>query len=241
MKKYIFSPTDCKDTVITEVDLNTIFQDTEDAFKIQPNSYFKDYEFNEITYHVNIGNLRYHVMNKTRKCNCCGLYGTKMFLATFQEKNNSGYCFKFFAENKSPNDRESYLTLMTMDHIVAKKDGGTDDLNNLQCLCINCNQLKNIFEPVPLNKIKSCLFSAYRSYRSTISIQKTIKKNKQDYLLVEKLERLVENITLNLSKIEDTEKQKVIHQKMIDAQSQLVELKEKLKDQEIQAQIKGIV
>lgn len=241
LKNVIFAPADFGKSLILEVNMDEIFKDTEEAYKKNPNSEYKIYEFDNNKYKVNVGNIRYHVMNKTRRCACCGLYATKMFLGEFEDKENSGYCFYLFGENKGPNDKNIYYNLFTMDHIVDKKDGGTNELDNLQCLCKNCNLLKDCLGIKDLKRIKNSLFLGYRIYRSITSLTKIDKLYEKERLQVKKLEAIVHNIGSNLNKIRNPNKHELVKQKMINAMEELNLLNQKMKDIEINAQKTGIL
>ena len=72
----------------------------------------------------------------------------------------SGYREKYFEHNKS---RSGWYTCVRcggrfrksdidIDHIIPQKYGGTDHLNNLQCMCKHCNRSKQ--DDVGLDTIK---------------------------------------------------------------------------------------
>lgn len=74
------------------------------------------------------------------KCAHCGKQGTYFQLDADREGNSSDSRrhFNLYAEDG---------TLMTKDHILPKKWGGTDTIDNFQTLCKTCNELKgSIYE-----------------------------------------------------------------------------------------------
>lgn len=68
-------------------------------------------------------------------CVACGLKPSHFVL--YIDRHNPKYKEPFFilyARNG---------TMMTIDHIFPRSKGGSDQLENLQCMCSNCNRLKS--------------------------------------------------------------------------------------------------
>lgn len=85
---------------------------------------------------VKMNSLRYKVFKKFGiKCVSCGIEG--QFFA--MEAHPKSTCFHF---NLYALDVEGNEVLMTKDHIIPKKEGGKDVLENLQTMCTICNALK---------------------------------------------------------------------------------------------------
>lgn len=79
-----------------------------------------------------MSSLRYHVFKKSNVCCKCGLEG-KYFIKE-RDSNVKRYHFNLYAIDSDGNE-----VLMTKDHIIPKSKGGSDNLNNLQTMCTNCN------------------------------------------------------------------------------------------------------
>jgi len=64
------------------------------------------------------------------KCVCCGVEGTKFCLGEDKAKQLH---WDFYANDG---------IALTIDHILPKAKGGTNDFENLQLMCLECNNLK---------------------------------------------------------------------------------------------------
>lgn len=92
------------------------------------------YMVNGKEYFVKMNSERYFVFKNNNKCVSCGLEGTKMILDI-----NSGDQSPHFNLYAKEHGR---LVLMTKDHVIAKSQGGLDDLSNYSTMCSICNNLK---------------------------------------------------------------------------------------------------
>lgn len=87
---------------------------------------------------INTGSTRYKVfLNKGIKCVNCGIEGK--FLALEKDVKNTDSIFHL---NLYALDKHGKEVMMTQDHIIPKSKGGSDDLDNLQPMCIICNRNK---------------------------------------------------------------------------------------------------
>ena len=69
-------------------------------------------------------------------CVACDLVATHFWL----ERNGRELHFNLYAENRTPGAK--YDILFTKDHIMPKSLGGTNELENLQLMCCQCNHKK---------------------------------------------------------------------------------------------------
>jgi hypothetical protein len=93
--------------------------------------------------------LRYMTFyQKGTKCVCCGKEGTHFRLDPDREGGNieGRRHFNLYAEDG---------TLMTKDHILPKKWGGKDHIDNMQTMCKDCNEAKGSQYDVPVLGIKA--------------------------------------------------------------------------------------
>lgn len=88
-----------------------------------------------VGYEIRLNKRRYMVFANNPKCCVCSLAGSQVRI----EKQPS---------DKTPHlnlygvDQKGSLILMTQDHILPKSHGGSDDFDNLQTMCVICNNLK---------------------------------------------------------------------------------------------------
>lgn len=94
----------------------------------------REYIINGVSYIVKMNSDRYVLFMQNRKCVACGLEGTKMILDI-----NPGDQSPHFNLYTEENGR---LVLMTKDHIIPKSKNGKDEIDNYQCMCSICNNLK---------------------------------------------------------------------------------------------------
>ena len=84
-------------------------------------------------YKVRCGSLRYMTFyQKGIQCICCG---------------RKGSYFKLESDNNNPERKHFNLysddgVLMTRDHIIPKSLGGKDCIDNMQTMCVKCNENK---------------------------------------------------------------------------------------------------
>lgn len=97
----------------------------------------KIYVVDGIEHQVRMNSDRYFVFKDNNICVACGLEGSKMVLDI--NPGDQSPHFNMYAEE---NGR---LVLMTKDHILAKSQGGTDELSNYQTQCSICNNLKGAY------------------------------------------------------------------------------------------------
>jgi len=94
-----------------------------------------------VSYHnrrVGLDGFKWRVFkDKGVKCKHCGRQG-KVVLLEKSFKNNDPPRFNLYAIKD-----DGSLLLMTIDHIVPKSRGGSNELNNLQPLCCECNGKKD--------------------------------------------------------------------------------------------------
>ena len=125
-------------------------------------------------YEVNIGGMRYHVIKNNLRCSCCGIKATRCFLEinkqASKERGVESYAINFYAQTRNQNC-ESHMILMTVDHIVARFNGGSESFENCQPLCYNCNIIKGTTD-FSVQKIRSILFPSYGAYTSSVGLNK---------------------------------------------------------------------
>lgn len=98
----------------------------------------REYKVNNETYSVRMNSDRYFVFRDNPNCVACGLKGTK-FMLDINPGDQSPH-FNLYGEE---NGR---LVLMTKDHILAKSQGGQDELSNYVTMCSSCNNLKGHYD-----------------------------------------------------------------------------------------------
>jgi 5-methylcytosine-specific restriction endonuclease McrA len=186
---------------IEEVDPKTIFQLADDAYEIaqsrQSPTHYDTYK----NYRLNFGNVRYQVLKRQRACQCCGIIGNRMFLCEVPEHDGGGFSFHLFAEAKDHRDGKVRLIQMTQDHIIPRAQGGTDDLENLRTLCLFCNNLRNLFGEVSIDRIRSALFLGYRVYRNSTSIRLSADELNKHKSRLAALRRAVVAITEGMKRV----------------------------------------
>jgi len=91
-----------------------------------------------VEYQVRMNSDRYFVFQDNNRCVSCNLEGRKMVLDI--NPGDQSPHFNLYAEE---NGR---LVLMTKDHILAKSQGGNDELGNYQTMCATCNNLKGAYD-----------------------------------------------------------------------------------------------
>lgn len=191
-------------------------------------------------YEVNIGGIRYHVIKNNLRCSCCGIKATRCFLEinkqASKERGVESYAINFYAETKNKNC-ESYMTLMTVDHIVAKFNGGSESFENCQTLCYNCNVIKDTTD-FSVRKIRSILFPAYRAYISSVVLNKAKELTKPTRGRIYANTVKIESIQKALN-IVALEKHAKLKQKIVDVQKENEILIKKCDEFETQAQING--
>lgn len=150
-------------------------------------------------YTINVRNNRYETLDRQRSCVCCGIMATRMFLGRFNHEGIIGYNFRIFAETRDKPEIPSHLTLMTKDHIVPRNAGGADDLDNLQTMCVLCNNLKEVMG-LSLEQIQRSIFQCYRIYRGTLTLRKTMQNLQSFERMGEGYRKTIEAIENNLMK-----------------------------------------
>jgi hypothetical protein len=82
---------------------------------------------------IKVSSLRLLVF-KEKGCRCvrCGLKG--LYFAKEKRKKDVSFHFNLYGIDE--NGKE---VLMTKDHTIPKSEGGTDDLDNLEPMCVDCN------------------------------------------------------------------------------------------------------
>lgn len=87
---------------------------------------------------VNMSSLRYRVfVSKGLECTRCGIKGQFFSLERAKKDETDKYHFNLYAI-----DEEGNPILMTKDHIIPKSKGGGNGLENLQTMCVRCNNKK---------------------------------------------------------------------------------------------------
>lgn len=85
---------------------------------------------------IKANSLRYQVFfTKGMTCPICGVQGS--FFAKEKHENDKSYHLNLYAVTEDGKE-----ILMTKDHIYPHSKGGSDNLDNLQPMCIVCNMLK---------------------------------------------------------------------------------------------------
>lgn len=165
------------------------------------------YEIDGKQYEVNFGSSRYHVLKRDGlTCACCGIQANRCYLdkdmQNTAEHHFPCYHVNFYAETGNFHTVRKHMVLLTRDHIIPRIEGGSDDLDNSQCLCFNCNSLKDATS-WNLDQMRHALFPAYRAYQSSIARTKTRELTHQYRLLVLKRTKGIEAIKKGLEFVKD--------------------------------------
>jgi hypothetical protein len=108
----------------------------------------REYTVGEQVFNLRMTSLRLRTFKACRKCVICGLQGSTMLLEQFEMHGSphfnlygDGVPSTLFASH-APTVEKSNLILFTKDHILPKSSGGKDVIQNMQTMCVVCNQLK---------------------------------------------------------------------------------------------------
>lgn len=86
---------------------------------------------------INMTSQRYQVFkNKGIRCVVCGIKGK--YFAKEKAGNSKRFHFNLYAIDIYGNE-----VMMTKDHIMRRREGGKDILENYQPMCYRCNKRKN--------------------------------------------------------------------------------------------------
>lgn len=96
----------------------------------------------------------------------CKNVGTRLIYST---ANNGAHNWDLFTDD---------LVLMTIDHIVAKKNGGGNELENLQPMCSHCNTLKG-HQEITLDELAVQRVAWDRKQALALERQREIKAEKK--------------------------------------------------------------
>jgi len=226
--------------LLFEVDTEESFKEAAAAYhKTQGRSFMKTFEWREMNFPVNIGSHKFHVM-RDRTCACCGVIGTRTFIGVYQDKETgeSGYNLRLYAETKDKPDMTPHLVLMTRDHIVPLKDGGADELENLQCLCYLCNSMKESLG-VDIKAIRKSLFTSYRIYRGTLTRQLVDEKLEAAFKALDRSKSVVNNIAQGLPKIQSETARTQVIAKLALHNERVQKLEAAIRKAQTEAQVKG--
>lgn len=105
--------------------------------------YCPDNEKNNNSYTREYNGKPINMLNKTLqtfkahgiKCYMCGMEGK--FFKLREEKNDSSFFLSLYAL-----DHKNNWILMTKDHLIPRKNGGSNSISNLRPMCYKCNQFK---------------------------------------------------------------------------------------------------
>lgn len=84
---------------------------------------------------IQMSSMRYKVFKESLVCCNCGAVGSR-FYKEKTEVTNRRFHLNLYAVV------DGKEVLMTKDHIIPKSKGGPDTLDNLQTMCIICNEAK---------------------------------------------------------------------------------------------------
>jgi len=86
---------------------------------------------------IKMNSHRYELFKmKGLKCVTCGIEGVYFAKEKSEKEENYPYHFNLYAL------KDGEEVLMTKDHIIRKRDGGADKLENYQTMCSPCNYNK---------------------------------------------------------------------------------------------------
>jgi len=87
---------------------------------------------------IKLTSHRYKVYaTKGIQCAHCGIIGLYFALEQSAAQKTNKYHFNLYAVDQQGNE-----VMLTVDHIIPKAKGGSDTLDNKQCLCFKCNNKK---------------------------------------------------------------------------------------------------
>lgn len=113
---------------VAEFDINDVFS------YVTVEESKKSWTINGQIYSVKMNSDRYLVFKQNQSCAACGLQGTRLILDLNPNDMNPHFNLYGIEDGR--------LVLMTKDHIKPKSKGGSDTLENFQCMCTTCNNLK---------------------------------------------------------------------------------------------------
>lgn len=89
-------------------------------------------------YKIKANNVKYKVFFlKGLECVCCCLKGSLLAIEKCRGNPKNLYHLNLYAI-----DEDGKEVMMTQDHIIPKSMTGSNHIDNLQTMCINCNNLK---------------------------------------------------------------------------------------------------
>lgn len=238
LENVIFCPVKQTGRQIKELDLSVF-----DLVSELGNINIVDFVYQNKTHIVNMDSVRYHVLKNNPSCSCCGIKITRCFLEKdvqqTKKQNKDLYHIQFYAET-GKDQCPSHLVLMTHDHIIAKTNNGPDSIENSQTLCYNCNCVKGVSN-FTIEQIQSIIFPAYRSYRSSIMLNKAKKLVAPLRLKIKSNVTAIDSITKGLNSVVDKQRVAGMQEKILDCQNENKELLKKCDQIELEAQITGIL